>query len=129
MWKQLEKGEITKPELKQTRFKKFFEGQNWDEVSSNVERLPYLARMMRAADEHRSDVTIPLSAVYAPSQGGTYVWVVNSDDCVEQKMVVLGSILGRDRVVVTSGLEAGERIVVAGVYRLQQGEKVKILNR
>lgn len=84
---------------------------------------------MRAADEHRSDVTIPLSAVYAPSQGGTYVWVVNSDDCVERKMVVLGSILGRDRVVVTSGLEAGECIVVAGVYRLQQGEKVKILNR
>ena len=25
MWKQLEKGEITKPELKRTRFKKFFE--------------------------------------------------------------------------------------------------------
>lgn len=30
MWKQLEKGEITKPELKRTRFKKFFEAINFD---------------------------------------------------------------------------------------------------
>lgn len=29
MWKQLEKGEITKPELKRTRFKKFFEAINF----------------------------------------------------------------------------------------------------
>lgn len=30
MWKQLEKGEITKPELKRTRFKKFFEAINFE---------------------------------------------------------------------------------------------------
>ena len=29
------------------RFKKFFEGQNWDEVSSNLEKLPYFARELK----------------------------------------------------------------------------------
>ena len=84
---------------------------------------------VRAAEEHPSNVSIPLSAVYAPAEGGTYVWVVDANDCVELKRVVLGDIFGRDRVVVSSGLKAGERIVVAGVYRLQEGDKVKILNR
>ena len=84
---------------------------------------------VRAAEEHSSSVAIPLAAVYAPAEGGTYVWVVDSNDCVVRQRVVLGDIFGRDRVMVLSGLKAGERIVVAGVYRLQEGEKVKILNR
>ena len=29
------------------RFKKFFDGQNWDEVSSNLEKLPYFARELK----------------------------------------------------------------------------------
>ena len=31
-------------------------------------------------------------------------------------------------VIVESGLKAGERIVTAGVYRLREGDRVKILN-
>lgn len=29
------------------QFKKFFESQNWDEVSSNLEKLPYFAKMLK----------------------------------------------------------------------------------
>lgn len=84
---------------------------------------------IRAADKKTADVAVPLTAIYAPAQGGEYVWVVMADDRVEQRLVTLGEIFGRDRVVVLSGLKAGERVVVAGVYRLTDGERVKILNR
>ena len=81
------------------------------------------------ADESASDVAVPLTAIYAPTEGGTYVWRVTADDRVERQAVVLGEVFDRDRVIVRSGVTAGERVVVAGVYRLQQGERVKILNR
>ena len=73
-------------------------------------------------------VSLPVSAVYAPAEGGTYVWVVIGGDRVERRAVTLGELYGRDRVVVDSGVEPGERVVTAGVYQLRQGERVRILN-
>jgi multidrug efflux pump subunit AcrA (membrane-fusion protein) len=74
-------------------------------------------------------LVLPLTAIYALAEGGVYVWVVGSDDMVERRAVVLGDVVGRDRVVVLSGVKEGERVVSAGVYRLQEDERVKILNR
>lgn len=84
---------------------------------------------MRTADEAVRGMAVPLSAVYAPADGGTYVWLVNSDDRVERRSVVLGDIFGRDMVSVQSGLADGEIVVTAGVYQLRDGERVRILNR
>lgn len=84
---------------------------------------------IRSADERTKDVAVPLTAIYAPAEGGEYVWVVKSEDRVERRAVRLGDVFGRDRVVVLSGVKAGEEVVVAGVYRLTEGERVKILNR
>ena len=84
---------------------------------------------IRSADERIKDVAVPLTAIYAPAEGGEYVWVVSSEDRVERRAVRLGDVFGRDRGVVLSGVKAGEEVVVAGVYRLTEGERVKILNR
>lgn len=84
---------------------------------------------IRTDDELSSVVAVPLTSIYAPVEGGTYVWRVTDDDRVERQAVVLGEIFDRDRVIVHSGLSVGEQIVVAGVYRLKDGERVKILNR
>ena len=84
---------------------------------------------IRTDDELSSVVAVPLTSIYAPVEGGTYVWRVTGDDRVERQAVVLGEIFDRDRVIVHSGLSVGEQIVVAGVYRLKDGERVKILNR
>lgn len=80
------------------------------------------------ASESKSDlVAVPLTAVYAPAQGGNYVWLVTSDDRVERCAVELGNVFGRDMVTVLSGLKKGDVVVTAGVYRLTEGEKVRIL--
>lgn len=84
---------------------------------------------IRTADDSVKGVAIPMTAVYAPASGGTYVWRVNADDRVERVRVLLGDPFGQDMVSVLSGLGSGERIVTAGVYHLREGEKVKIINR
>lgn len=80
------------------------------------------------ADTLPHAVSIPLSALYAPASGGLWVWRINAQNRVERQAVVTGPLQGSDRVLVEQGLQAGERIVTAGVYRLREGEPVKILN-
>ena len=55
------------------------------------------------------------------------VWVVDSDSCVHRRRVALGGVTGSSDVVVFDGVKAGERVVSAGVYKLTEGEKVKIV--
>ena len=83
---------------------------------------------MRTAESAASVVGVPLTAIYAPASGGTYVWRIADEGVVELQPVVTGGIFGRDMAIVESGLKAGERIVTAGVYRLREGDRVKILN-
>lgn len=82
---------------------------------------------LRSADPVPGAVSLPLTAIYAPAEGGEYVWVVGADDRVQRRAVTLGEPFGRDRVLIDSGVAAGDRVVVAGVYRLQEGEQVRIL--
>ncbi|MBE6182614.1 MAG: efflux RND transporter periplasmic adaptor subunit [Rikenellaceae bacterium] len=84
---------------------------------------------MRSVDPQPDAVSVPLSAIYAPAQGGTYVWVVTSNDRVSRRKVTLGELYGRNQVIINSGVESGDRVVTAGVYRLREGEHVRILNQ
>lgn len=72
-------------------------------------------------------VSLPVSAIYAPAEGGTWVWIVDADDRVSLRGVELGELFGTDRVSVLRGVTPGERVVTAGVYRLREGEQVRIL--
>lgn len=82
---------------------------------------------MQSADPVPDAVSLPVSAIYAPAEGGTYVWIVGAGDRVTRREVTLGELFGRDRVVIDSGVAAGDRVVTAGVYQLREGEKVRIL--
>ncbi|HEY5313942.1 MAG TPA: efflux RND transporter periplasmic adaptor subunit [Pirellulales bacterium] len=57
-------------------------------------------------------------------QGLTLVYVVSSDDVVQYRNVVLGELHDGLRVI-TQGLEAGERLIVRGLQRVQPGMKVR----
>ncbi len=72
-------------------------------------------------------VIIPLSSIYAPTSGGTYVWVVMANGRVERRSVVLDAPVGRSSVVVVGGVTSGERVVSAGVYQLREGQRVKMV--
>lgn len=71
-------------------------------------------------------VVIPLSAVYAPIGSGEWAWVVDEDNCVELRAITIGEITDYGMLTVW-GIEPYERVVVAGVYRLQEGEHVIVI--
>jgi membrane fusion protein, multidrug efflux system len=74
---------------------------------------------------------IQAHAVVVPSptiqigQNGPYVFVIKDDSTVELRLVRIDRTVG-NRTVVASGLKAGERVVVDGQLRLNNGTRVSI---
>ena len=56
-------------------------------------------------------------------QGGRYLLIVNGDDVIEQRYVKLGELSGEFRVI-SSGLNADDRVVVGDLWRAAPGLKV-----
>lgn len=56
-------------------------------------------------------------------QAGTYLLTVDSDNEVERKSVVLGPKFG-NMVVIRSGIEATDQVVIEGIQRARPGAKV-----
>ena len=68
-------------------------------------------------------LSVPVSALYRTDGQPDCVWVV-SGDMVFKRAVQLGEFAG-DSAQVLSGLSAGDEIVVAGVLKIEEGQKVK----
>jgi RND family efflux transporter MFP subunit len=70
--------------------------------------------------------TIPAAAVFADASGESQVWVIESNgQTVIRRTVVTGDLRGRDGIVITDGLSAGEVIAAAGVHQLREGMSVR----
>lgn len=69
-------------------------------------------------------VSVPVIALQS-SPTGPFVFVVRSDNTVEQRGIVLGPTVGK-RFVVTKGVEVGERIVTEGQLLLVPDAKVSV---
>src|SRR5215469_14287705 len=69
-------------------------------------------------------VLIPNQAAQI-SQQGPFVYVVKSDDTAELRPVKLGQRQG-DQIVVTEGVKADERVVLAGQLLVRPGGKVRV---
>jgi membrane fusion protein, multidrug efflux system len=75
-------------------------------------------------DTHK-DVTVMPTAGIQRGVPGTFVYLVNSDNTVSVRKVVLGTTDG-DRVEVRSGLAPDDRIVVDGADKLRDGAKINV---
>jgi membrane fusion protein, multidrug efflux system len=69
-------------------------------------------------------VTVPSDAVQRGAQG-MYAYVVKPDSTVALQTLKVGQI-SAGTAVIESGVEEGQRVVVAGQYRLQPGTKVEL---
>lgn len=70
-------------------------------------------------------IELPLSALLE-KDGGTSVWVVDPQARTVKLREIKVASRGGGRFVVAGGLEAGARVVTAGVHSLEPGQKVKI---
>ena len=74
----------------------------------------------------KDGLTVPASVIQRGPQG-SYAFVVKPDQTVELRTVKVSQIED-GRALVEDGLQAGERVVVDGQYKLQAGSKVAISN-
>ena len=70
-------------------------------------------------------VVIPNASVQYGAQGN-YVFVVGDDSTVKIRPVSLGASAD-ERLVITRGLEHGERVVLEGLDRLREGRAVQVI--
>ena len=95
---------------------------------SNAKRMLWPGELIdaRLLLEMRHDgLTIPPSAVQQ-GPNGSYVWVIGSDETVQTRAVVVSQI-SEGQALVDSGLQANEKIVAEGQYRLVAGTRVQEL--
>ncbi len=79
----------------------------------------------RYSEDSTGGYSVPVSAVL--DEGGqTFVWKVGQDMTVRKSPVSVGLMSG-DRIMITEGLQEGDRIATAGVHYLREGQKVKEL--
>lgn len=82
----------------------------------------YFLRVRVAVGEAQNALLVPDAAI-GSDQGGRYVLVVDGDNIVAQRKVEIGP-RADERRVIESGLNAGDRVVVAGMLRAIPGQKV-----
>lgn len=92
-----------------------------------VEAVPEGVRLgttlsAKPASARHASLHVPATAVF-DEPGSPAVWIVDQD-VVRRRAVVLGP-READDFVVTSGVVKGERVVVAGVHALREGQHVK----
>jgi multidrug efflux pump subunit AcrA (membrane-fusion protein) len=82
----------------------------------------YFVRVRVPIDRQDDALLVPDTAL-GSDQSGRYLLVVNADNVVEQRKVLVGPLDGGLRVI-ESGLKPDERVVVAGLLRVIPGQKV-----
>jgi multidrug efflux system membrane fusion protein len=95
----------------------------------NAKRLLWPGELVNArllVETRQSGMTIAASAVQQGSKG-PYVWVIGSTGTVETRSVSVAQI-GDGQALIDSGLQAGDKVVVDGQYRLQAGARVRELS-
>ena len=80
------------------------------------------ARLLLAV--RKDGLVVPASVVQRGPQG-SFAFVIKSDDTVEMRPVKVGQI-EQGQALIEDGLQAGERVVADGHYKLQPGSRVKL---
>lgn len=86
-------------------------------------KLGMTAAVTLMGDNSQQTIQVPLSAIYQKGDSPA-VWVV-SGDTVTLRVVKTGNF-GNGTIQVIEGLQQGERIVTAGVHKLNEGQKVRV---
>jgi len=86
--------------------------------------LPGLFVRVRVPIEKQDDALLIPDVALGSDQSGRYVYVVNKDNVVEQRNIDVGPLDGTLRVI-NKGVNADDRVIVAGLLRAIPGQKVE----
>jgi multidrug efflux system membrane fusion protein len=77
----------------------------------------------RLLQQEKTGVTLLPSAAIQRNTNDTYVYLINPDNTVTIRNIKVGTTEG-DQSEITSGLSPGDKVVMTGVDKLQEGSKV-----
>jgi len=83
-----------------------------------------IANMFINTGKPSQAVSIPATAVIRDADDITYVFVVTAQNRAIRRRIVAGNITGKEEILITDGLQFGERIITAGQTRLKDGDMV-----
>jgi len=71
-----------------------------------------------------NSILIPQGALFRDAEGNPLVWIVGKDNKAEQRKITLGDAID-NRWLVTSGLKAGDQVIVDGLQGLSAGMTIE----
>ena len=75
----------------------------------------------------KQEISVPLQAVFNENSK-EYVWLVDTENLnIKKQEISTGALNKEGRMVVTAGLSGDEKIVIAGVHKLNEGQTIRIL--
>lgn len=83
------------------------------------------AQIVITARSAKDALTVPASSVYKSGDGSEFVLIAGSDNHAAVKTVQIG-IRGKERVQITSGINAGDKVITSGGYALPDQTQIKI---
>jgi len=98
-------------------------------VFPNPDNVLLPGMFVRAVVEEGIDknaILAPQQGVSRDLKGNPYALIVDAEDTVQKRMLTLSRTVGHQWLV-SSGLEAGDRVIVEGIQKVRSGDKVKIV--
>jgi len=94
--------------------------------------LPGMAGTASASNEgivdQSTDIEIPITAVAtSPGEEGSFVWRIDKGSMTVNRVMIEVGPLTDHGVIITKGLDKGDRVVIAGVNYLKEGQKVALM--
>ncbi|MDF1797089.1 MAG: efflux RND transporter periplasmic adaptor subunit [Coxiellaceae bacterium] len=84
------------------------------------------AKISNEKFDYKAYYDLPVSAVFSGTNQQSYVWLVTQDLKLKKQPVTTGT-LRKNSIEVTDGLKPNDRVVIAGVNFMREGQKVKLL--
>lgn len=90
----------------------------------NGELLPgMICDVAMASTDGRTVKVVPIDAVLLDADNQNFVWL-EKDGKAEKRIVTVEGMTGGTQLIVTSGLEAGDSVIVSGQQKVSQGTRV-----
>ena len=93
------------------------------EVLKKDRLLPGMVGKVRMQGQQSEGVVIPAACVQVTTEGKS-VWVVQEDSAAVRRLIQIGQYVPNG-VLVTDGLQTGDRVVTDGFQKLYKGAKIK----
>ena len=75
----------------------------------------------------KNKLCVPLNAIFEKN-GDSYVWIYQPEQGnVNSRKVTTGKLTGNNLITITTGLDAGDLVVAAGVHQIHENQKVEVL--